>query len=261
MEAWRRPSCSLPDDDALLARLSGLGERWEDNRDAVVAFWDRDGQRKEWTQKRLVQEHDYVASKSRSQRDKAAKRWKTTPKGGAVAMPEGMPEACPADAPTPNIVDTNVSTLSVPKGSETEKPAQKRIVYPDDFESAWQAFPTTPNMSKAEALPEWKKLAPEDRAMALPSIAGYLAFLKANPTHPAIHFCRYLSKRRFEGFAEATAPAETEKTWLTRLGWARGKRQWPVHQWGPIPGQPGYRAPAELLRPGDGEDWQEARAA
>ena len=29
MEAWRRPECSLPDDDRLLARLCGLSiERW-----------------------------------------------------------------------------------------------------------------------------------------------------------------------------------------------------------------------------------------
>ena len=174
----------------------------------------------------------------------------------------GMPNASQTDAPTPTptIVDTNVSTLSVPEGTDAAKQPRKRNSYPDDLEAAWHAFPTTPNMSKAEALPEWKKLAADDRALVLPSIAGYRAFLKANPTHPPIHFCRYLSKRRFEGFAEVV-PVETEKTWQTRLGWARGKRQWPTHQWGPIPGHAGCLVPADLLQPGDGDGWQEARAA
>lgn len=174
----------------------------------------------------------------------------------------GMPNTSQTDAPTPtpNIVDTYVSTLSVSEEVEAAKPARKRNSYPDDFEAAWYAFPTTQNMSKAEALPEWKKLTPDERAMVLPSIAGYRAFLKANPTHPPIHFCRYLSKRRFEGFA-ATAPAEDEPTWRRRLIYARDQRIWSTAKLGPMPGQPGCRVPANLLQPGDGEGWQEARAA
>lgn len=102
MEAWRRPTCALPDDDALLARLAGLPlERWTDIRATVMAFWSHDGRRREWRQKRLVSERAWVASKSVSQRDKALRRWKGTKKTDAVAMPEGMPERCPDDAPTP----------------------------------------------------------------------------------------------------------------------------------------------------------------
>lgn len=70
---------------------------------------------------------------------------------------------------------------------------------PDAFEAAWQAFRTTPNMSKAETLPEWKKLTPDDRATVLPSIAGYREFLEANPTpaHPFLPVSQQATVRGF----------------------------------------------------------------
>lgn len=259
MEAWRRPTCSLPDDDEMLARLSCMSvERWALNRNAVLAFWTFDGRRKEWTQGRLTDEREYVRVKSASQRHKAAKRWNKKTKPDAVAMPEGMPDACPL--PTPTVEDTSVSSLSVSEGSRAAKQPRKRNAYPDDFEAAWLAYPTTRNMSKAEALPEWRKLSADDRAMVPASIAGYRDFLKTKPDLEVIHFCRYLSKRRFEGFAQSSQP-ETEKTWQTRLGWARGKQEWSTAQWGPFPGRAGCRVPAHLLSATDGQGWREAKAA
>ena len=107
MEAWRRPTCSLPDDDGLLARLSGLSAaEWAEDGGEVLAFFNRDGRKKTWTQDRLTRERRYVASKSLSQRDKSLKRWKAAKKDDAVGMPEGMPERCRSDAPTPTPTPT-----------------------------------------------------------------------------------------------------------------------------------------------------------
>lgn len=98
MEAWRRPECCLPDDDVLLARLSGLpAQRWAEVKPVVMSFWKRDGRRKVWTQKRLSKERGYVSQKSQSQRDKATKRWDKTKKDDAAALLT----PCPDDAPTP----------------------------------------------------------------------------------------------------------------------------------------------------------------
>lgn len=284
MAMWRSGG-TLPNDDKRLARFAKLtSPQWNRIKSIILEFMTVSDDGQFVTQGRLSDELQYVRDHSTKQAKNSRQRWKTetAPRGPVGQHPHhpsdesednpletlnegdamGMPNASQTDAPTPTptIVDTSVSTLSVPEGSDAAKQPRKRNSYPDDFEAAWHAFPTTPNMSKAEALPEWKKLQSEERAMVLPSIAGYRAFLKANPTHPPIHFCRYLSKRRFEGFAEA-APVETEKTWQTRLGWARGKHQWPVHQWGPLPGHSGCRVPTSLLIEGDGEGWQEARAA
>lgn len=258
MEAWRRPECSLPDNDAMLARLAGLPmASWLVLRDTIMSFWTRDGRKKEWTQKRLLKERQFVTEKSRSQRDKAAKRWKEKEKTDATVMPKGMPEGCPADAPTPTPIireDTNVSSLSEPAVPDHSKPS-KRKTYPEDFEAAWKAYPRTQNMSKAEALPHWGKLSPEDRELVIRSVPNYISFLKSKPDLEVIHFCRYLSKRRFEGHAGAAQ--DTTPDWPKRLAYARTHKVWPVAEWGPMPGRQGCTVPSKLLAPGDGAGWSE----
>jgi uncharacterized protein YdaU (DUF1376 family) len=103
MEAWRRPSCDLPDDDAVLARMTKLtAARWEKIKPVVMAFWKRDGRRKTWTQKRLRSERDHAQKVRQSQKNNAAARWKDKPSGDATALPRdthGTPEAVP-----PNLI-------------------------------------------------------------------------------------------------------------------------------------------------------------
>lgn len=42
--AWRQPSCSLPDDDGVLARIAGVGiKKWRSAlRPVMMEFWQRD---------------------------------------------------------------------------------------------------------------------------------------------------------------------------------------------------------------------------
>lgn len=153
MEAWRRPSCSLPDDDELMARLAGLSlHEWDEVREQVLAFWTFDGRRKEWKQLRLLKERSYVAQKSASQRDKALRRWDKTKKGHAVAMPNAMPTACQNDAPIPTPIplkNNSLRSLQKTDEIEPEKPAKRgtrltREWRPSDELRRWvedQAFP------------------------------------------------------------------------------------------------------------------------
>lgn len=271
MEAWRRPACSLPDDDEMLARLACMStERWAFNRDIVMAFWKFDGRKKEWTQSRLTDERSYVVQKSRSQRDKAASRWKRDKKGDAAAMPEGMPErmpeACPDDAPTPTPTvreDTNVSSLSEPAVSDlvrTKAGKRKAGTYSPEYETLWKAYPSTVGQSKLDGFKAWQKLTADQQAQAMASLPAYAALLKANPTRVVKHVQGYLNGRMFESFA-ATAATEDEPTWRRRLIYARDQRVWSTAKLGPMPGQPGCRVPSDLLLPGDGDGWVEARAA
>lgn len=76
MEAWRRPRCSLPDDDAMLARLAGCTlEEWKADKPVIMALWKLDGRSKEWVQKGQLKVRFETHDFSNSQRDKSIKRW------------------------------------------------------------------------------------------------------------------------------------------------------------------------------------------
>lgn len=128
IEAWRRPTCTLPDDDAYLARLAGCTEKqWAGIRATVMAFWKRDGRSKTWTQKRLSAERMYVADKRKVQKDNAVKRWKGQKNAHATAMPT----VCQIDAPTPTPLP-----LSKDKGAtdpEREFWAGAKTILPASF--------------------------------------------------------------------------------------------------------------------------------
>lgn len=87
IEAWRSADCSLPDDDALLARHTLLTPaKWKTVKPIVMAFWRLDGRRGRWVQKRLKKERQKAAQKKRSAKDSAVSRWKQTNPDHANAM-------------------------------------------------------------------------------------------------------------------------------------------------------------------------------
>lgn len=263
MEAWRRPSCSLPDDDEMLARLACLSsERWAINRDIVMAFWKFDGRKKEWTQSRLNDERLYVVKKSGLQRDKAANRWNKSKNTDAGTMPEAMPDGCPSDAPTPTptIVDTNVSTSMSETGipvSDASKPkASRRKSYPADFEQFWAAYPETVGQSKVNGAKAWERLSADDRAAALASLPAYAALLARRTDRPVKHVQGFLNGRMFETLVPAPRATSREQ-WGLNLAHARQNLVWSTAEWGPMPGALGCRVPADLLLPTDGTNWKE----
>ncbi len=173
------------------------------------------------------------------------------PRVGRAASGEGKGREGKEEEPNGSLSETPLSDVR-------PKTSKKRTTYPADFEAAWQAYPRTPNMSKSEALPAWRKLSEEDRALVLPSIPSYRSYLATKPNLEVIHVARYLSKRRFEGFTVAElATSVTDADWSKRLDWARKNRQWSAAEWGAMPGAAGCNAPPSLLLPGDGVGWSE----
>lgn len=107
IEAWRRPRCTLPDNDELLARLTCQTiDAWQAMKPAVMSFWKLDMRSTEWTQKRLVAERKYLDGQRVLQSERATKGWKTRKNQYAGSMPDD----CPIDATSGNALSTPTPT-------------------------------------------------------------------------------------------------------------------------------------------------------
>ncbi len=122
--------------------------------------------------------------------------------------PDDAAKASVEEAPLQRFTETTV--LMESSGEENKKPSDKsdpRVrspkKFPEEFEQFWKAYPTDKLMSKAKAGAYWPKLSPEDRALAIAAIPGFREHCRKNPTYRAVHAVRFLSERRFEGFASA----------------------------------------------------------
>jgi len=98
--------------------------------------------------------------------------------------------------------------------------------YPADFEKFWKSYPRTPVMGKAETFAVWKKIPAEERELAAAAVPKFVAWLKTQkPDYPVIHACRFLSKKRFDGFQVAPAlPANAppwERQGITEEQWRK----------------------------------------
>jgi hypothetical protein len=78
----------------------------------------------------------------------------------------------------------------------------KKKKYPEDFENFWKSYPTDSLMSKAKAFDQWRRMAAADKCAAQAAIPAFRDFIKARVNYRTVHAQRYLSERRYEGFAE-----------------------------------------------------------
>ena len=288
---WRAGG-SLPNDDRKLARFAGVQtNQWFRIRPTMMEFMRVSVDGLSISQGRLSDELQYVRDHAKKQASNARTRWQkdTVPPasvqqrhseslnssdaiplkdketGDATASVWQCQTDTPTPTPTPNIETPNgVLPETGVSGMPAKASPGKRKSYPDEFEQAWKAYPTTANMSKAEGHKAWARLDAEDRTAVAKAIPGFVAYCKANPDYPPIYFERFISKRRFDGFAGTSAAAEKVETradWLKRLNYARDTRRWDEANWGPAPNRPGSRVPGELLQVGDGTGWLSPVAA
>lgn len=76
MLAWRRPGCTLPNDDRWIKGKLGVhGNKWNWLRATVLERFWRQREDGEWEQKRLAKERAYITEASERARASAAKRW------------------------------------------------------------------------------------------------------------------------------------------------------------------------------------------
>lgn len=78
--------------------------------------------------------------------------------------------------------------------------------YPEEFLAFWREYPTDAVMSKKRTFEQWECLPEADRGAARAAIPAFKDYCRKNPTYRPVHAERFLSQKRFEGFAQS-APA------------------------------------------------------
>lgn len=213
MAMWRNGG-SLPNDEMRLARTARLPiDKWRKVAPNVMEFMRIDGD--VVTQKRLGLELKIASGRMEKLKEagRAGGRAKALKKQSQVfSDASGLPQE-PQKGGSTNLFQNHESrnlSVSCPKPA---KPPRTRKAYPEEFEAFWSDFPTDNLMSKSEAGKAWDRLTEEDRAQALTSLPAFRAHCAQHPDYRPVHACRYLTQRRFEGFARFVQQSE-QKVWI-----------------------------------------------
>lgn len=239
MRAWNQvPAGSLPDNDRVLEHFSMVGAEWAEVRDAVLSKWVKCSDGRLYhpflcgkVNKMLdVREQKQAGAAARWKRKQDAKEKQPETGSDAPADAEAMQQHSRNDAPAMPPSLPLPSPPSVEEG--TKVPCRKRKAsYPQDFEDFWRDYPTDANMSKLKAYEKWKRLSDDDKRKCAASVPGFRKYCSDNTTYRPVHACRFISERRFDGFAAADG-GEGQQFMMVRKGtpqwdaWRRyGKEQ------------------------------------
>jgi uncharacterized protein YdaU (DUF1376 family) len=214
MAMWRAGG-RLPNDEIRLARTARVSiDRWRKMEASVGAFLMVENGHV--TQKRLKREFEKATSrleklKAAGHAGGSAKalKYNNTTRSDARKMPEAESKPAPTTENWKLEEEGNLK-VSCPKPA---KPVRTRKAYSEEFEAFWSDYPTDNLMSKSEAGKAWDRLTEEDRELTLTSLPAFQAHCRQHPDYRPIHACRYITQRRFEGFARFVQQAES-KVWI-----------------------------------------------
>lgn len=81
-------------------------------------------------------------------------------------------------------------------------------IFSKDFEEFWSGYPTDPLMSKKKAHEIWRRMGASDRVAATEALPQFRDFVARQKDYRVVHAWKYLSERRFDGFAKPHIAAE-----------------------------------------------------
>lgn len=170
MAAWRRPHCSLPDDDKLLARWAlCTPAEWAEDKPHVMAFWTLDKRSKVWTQNKLSKVRREVARNVSQKRCAALSRWNKTTKDDAAASEPHMRQ-------TPSRICNQNQNQSI-KGLSNDKPKNKPSCEISLAFKAYGEMAKKAGLPIAQRMTQQRKAAIGSRLKECGGLEGWQAFL------------------------------------------------------------------------------------
>ncbi|MCX5516215.1 DUF1376 domain-containing protein [Kaistia algarum] len=275
------PAASIPDDDRILAHLSGAGTRWKKVRDMVLRGWIKcsDG--------RLY--HPVVAEKaldawdarsSQRARTEAARAARAAQRQTGAAQRNNVSDRGQTDDVTTSVTELVTGSKGEGELSKEEETSLRSVGAPQSRSD--QKTPEKPKSKTGTRIaPDWSANT-DDREFARTLGFGdvgidrecgrFRDYWIAKPGRDGVKldwsatfrnwFRRAAEQAGIAPIAEVIQlPTQEDRTrWQARISWARRHKSW-SRAWGPLPSQPGCRAPPDLLKPDDGAGWAEADEA
>lgn len=102
---------------------------------------------------------------------------------------------------------SDAQVLEFPEKAKQNRPKRQRHAYSAAFEEFWQAYPTDPLMSKAQAAKQFERLSDDDQRRAIAAVPAFRAHCHKTPDYRPVHAERFISQRRFDGFARGSPEA------------------------------------------------------
>lgn len=186
--------------------LASLLFPYDDDAGAQIGEWLAELARENCIQLYDVDGNAYLSIVSwlAHQRIEKRSRSRLPPPPGPGAEPSAKPRE--ASPPEGKGMEGKGSDSSDPPSASPSDDADRG----DGFDLFWKDYPTDSLMSKKRACDEWRKLSPADRQAARAAIPAFRDYCRGHPTYRPIHAERFLSQRRFDGFAAPPALSEAE---------------------------------------------------
>jgi len=269
MFAWRSKECGLPDDDRRLALMVGVTpKKWGVLKSVVMRFWIlNEGL---WTQKKLTSERENVERNRKQKRAagiasseaKALKRKDQAPTAVVEPLVTAHPTAEVQSISISKEEDKSSSNSRKTSLRDGSKSAAADAIETEFLETFWPIYPRKED--KKDALQAFRKARKKvDLETIMESLNRYSRKIEGKDRQYIRTPARFLNAEAWlDGSDEipASMPVDVDR-WRKRLQSGRRLHQWSAKEWGPAPGAPGCRVPAELLEPGDGIGWTELETA
>lgn len=155
-------------------------------------------------------ERDFERAEERREKDRERKRLAKLKAENSAGIPQNENVGIS--------IEEKIDTEEVDK----KKKVRASVLYSKEFDSFWLSYPRTPSMGKFEAWKVWQKLPAEERALAAAAVPKFVAWLKTQKAdYPVVHACRFLSKKRFDGFSSEPKEPQSKLGRLDIPPWER----------------------------------------